>query len=425
MAPGKRSKRAANEQVPRAVREQAPRAVGEQAPRAIGEEVQPPTIGDAQTVSTRREGQPMTNHNVEESLPPNLVEISSSKSVCGPTTRQGLERMMKGKNKLVIDIPEGKGRPICEVQSAKLSSEIGVISRHFIPVPSKWTELTENNMQSALERLNNKFQMKMDDEYVKKSVLSILQKLSRNQRYKLHKHFKKFPPTEVARQNKHVDGNLTQENWDSLCDLFCDPEYQKRCEQNAKACNSVTMIHNQGSRAFVASRYRLRKEEQEPDRIEFFKATHFSEAKGWSTTAAKNAYEEMIQMLNETPEEGKEPMKVDEIMDKVLGTSPGYVKGLGYGPKPVKSSNAKVVEVNKSSKKTEMKLKKCQLKIKGMRAKMKSQMDAVRNALKEVGIMVPNIEPSESDESSESESSESSEESANSGTPPEIDSSNY
>ncbi|OMO51247.1 hypothetical protein CCACVL1_29910 [Corchorus capsularis] len=362
MAPGKRSKRAANEQVPRAANEQVPRAVGEQAPRAVGEAVQPPTIGEAQTVSTRREGQTMPNHNVEtmpnhnveELLPPNLAEISSSKRVRGPTTGQGLERMLKGKNKLVIDIPEGKGRPICE----------------------------------------NKFQMKMDDEYVKKSVLSILQKLSRNQRYKLHKHFKKFSSAEVARQNKPVDGNLTQENWDSLCDLFSDPEYQ-------------------------------RKEEQEPDRIEFFKATHYSEAKGWSTIAAQNAYEKMIQMLNETPEEGKEPMTVDEIMDKVLGTSSGYVKGLGYGPKPVKSSNAKVVEVNKSSKKTEMKLKKCQLKIKGMRAKMKSQMDAMRNALKEAGIMVPNIEPSESDESSESESSESSEESADSGTPPEIDSSNY
>ncbi|OMO62180.1 hypothetical protein CCACVL1_22979 [Corchorus capsularis] len=90
----------------------------------------------------------------------------------------------------------------------------------------------------------------MDDEYVKKSVLSILQKLSRNQHYKLHKHFKKFSSAEVARQKKPADGNLTQENWDSLCDLFSDPEYQ-------------------------------RKEEQEPDRIEVFKATHYSEAKGW------------------------------------------------------------------------------------------------------------------------------------------------
>ncbi|XVE95651.1 hypothetical protein REPUB_Repub02eG0116900 [Reevesia pubescens] len=99
---------------------------------------------------------------------------------------------------MVIDIAPGKGRPICDVQSVKLSSEIGVISCQFISVPTNWKALTDDEKLHAFERLNTKFEMKMDDDYVKSSVLSMLMKLSRNHRYKLHKHFKKFSSPEKA-----------------------------------------------------------------------------------------------------------------------------------------------------------------------------------------------------------------------------------
>ena len=69
------------------------------------------------------------------------------------------------------------------------------------------------------------FEIKLDDDYVKTSVLSILSKLYRNQRYKLHLHYKSFPNDEVARQNNPTMHNLSQENWKELCDLFNDPIY--------------------------------------------------------------------------------------------------------------------------------------------------------------------------------------------------------
>ena len=59
-----------------------------------------------------------------------FIDVASipSKRIRGPTRGMGLEKHIRGKNKLVINIPTGKGRLVCEVQSAKLSSEIGVIS---------------------------------------------------------------------------------------------------------------------------------------------------------------------------------------------------------------------------------------------------------------------------------------------------------
>ena len=56
------------------------------------------------------------------------VAFIPSKRIRNPTRGMGLEKLIKEKNKLVINIPTSRGRPICEVQSAKLSSEIGVIS---------------------------------------------------------------------------------------------------------------------------------------------------------------------------------------------------------------------------------------------------------------------------------------------------------
>ena len=75
-----------------------------------------------------------------------FIDVASIpfKRVRGPTRGMGLKKLIKGKNKLVINIPTGKGKPVCEVQSAKLSSEIGVISRQFIPVPTKWKALKDD-----------------------------------------------------------------------------------------------------------------------------------------------------------------------------------------------------------------------------------------------------------------------------------------
>ena len=63
-------------------------------------------------------------------------------------------KLIKGTTKLLIDIPAGKGRPVCEVQSVKLSSEIRVITRQFISVPKKWRTLNDTEKFHAFERLN-------------------------------------------------------------------------------------------------------------------------------------------------------------------------------------------------------------------------------------------------------------------------------
>lgn len=46
-------------------------------------------------------------------------------------------------------------------------------------------------------------------------------------------------------------------------------------------------------------------------------------------------HNEMIELKEKSSLDDK-PLTVDEICDQVLGTRLGYIKGLGYGPKPKK-----------------------------------------------------------------------------------------
>ncbi|PHT52688.1 hypothetical protein CQW23_07150 [Capsicum baccatum] len=54
---------------------------------------------------------------------------------------------------------------------------------------------------------------------------------------------------------------------------------------------------------------------------------------------------------------GESSMTIDEIVDVVLGTKSGYIKGLGYGPKPntTRATQRIMVELEDSLKKAKQK----------------------------------------------------------------------
>lgn len=94
----------------------------------------------------------------------------------------------------------------------------------------------------------------------------------------------------------------------------------------------------------------------------------------------------MEEKLSLPIEEGSEPKSIDVIVDKVLGTSFGYIKGLGYGPKPIeKVSNASFVELKETLVETQDELQ----QYKSHYEVIRNQMEAMAQALLVVGIQVP------------------------------------
>ncbi|XP_059305157.1 uncharacterized protein LOC132056814 isoform X2 [Lycium ferocissimum] len=252
----------------------------------------------------------------------------------GKTRGKGLEKLKSSLGKkMVIEIPVGKGRPVEAVQSAKLSNELGIIARNFLTLPNKWKELTVEEKDAALIRCHEKFEINLDEHYVKDSCEDILKNRSRQWRYKLKKKFESANSVEDARKIEVPE--LTPENWNTLCDMWSSPEHKKRCQVNKVNRSKLKYNHFMGSKAFVAARAEIGKTNEgvEPDRIEFYKDTHYSSEKGWSSQEAKDNYNDMND-LKALYSEGDSTMTIDEIMDVVLGKKSGYLKGLGYGPKP-------------------------------------------------------------------------------------------
>ncbi|KAH0650326.1 hypothetical protein KY284_030238 [Solanum tuberosum] len=137
---------------------------------------------------------------------------------------------------------------------------------------------------------------------------------------------------------------------------------QKRCDINKVNRTKLKSNHFMGSKAFVAARAELGENEPEkvePDRIEFYKHTHYKSKKGWSSLEAETHYVRMVIQRNNMKDlkdlytSGEASMTTDEIVDTVLGTKSGYIRGLGYGPKPntTRATQRKTAELEDSLRK--------------------------------------------------------------------------
>ncbi|KAH0639168.1 hypothetical protein KY285_035754 [Solanum tuberosum] len=137
--------------------------------------------------------------------------------------------------------------------------------------------------------------------------------------------------------------------------MWINPHHKKRCDINKVNRTNLKSNHFMGSKALVAARAEMlsgnKPEGVEPDRIEFYKHTHYTSEKGWSSLEAETHYNNMID-LKDTYTSGESSMTIDEIVDTVLGTKSGYIKGLGYGPKPntTRATKRRTAELEESLK---------------------------------------------------------------------------
>ncbi|KAL3365433.1 hypothetical protein AABB24_010528 [Solanum stoloniferum] len=148
---------------------------------------------------------------------------------------------------------------------------------------------------------------------------------------------------------------LTPKNWNRLCDMWIDLKHKKRCDISKVNQTKLKSNHFMGSKAFVAARAELSENEPkkvEPDRIEFYKHTHYTSKKGWSSLEAETHYNNMKD-LKDLYTSGEASMTTDEIVDTVPGTKLGYIRGLGYGPKAntTRATQRKTTELEDSLRK--------------------------------------------------------------------------
>ncbi|PHU23065.1 hypothetical protein BC332_08172 [Capsicum chinense] len=123
-----------------------------------------------------------------------------------------------------------------------------------------------------------------------------------------------------------------------------------------------------GSEAFVAARAEIgekKSESVEPDRIKFYKHTHNTGEKEWSPEKAETNYSNMKD-LKALCTSGESSMTIDDIVDAILGTKLGYIKSLGYVPKPntTRATQRRTIELEDSLKKAKLEVVSAQNELK-------------------------------------------------------------
>ncbi|KAL3618539.1 hypothetical protein CASFOL_037621 [Castilleja foliolosa] len=256
----------------------------------------------------------------------------------GPTMGRGLMKAGTCGKKIKIEVDPAIGRPKERVESAKFSSQVGVVARDVLPVVRKWKEIdVQNALDPCIDHMQIHLDVNMDQPGVRQCVIDRLKNSSRQQRYRLHVHYKKFGNVREAKRNKPASVN-DQQQWEILCDHFNSPEFQHQSEANSNNRKKMQAKHVTGRTPFTIIQNEISLKNGECDMIELYKFTHENVRGKWSSDVAKKNWEQMNELRDLYAAEGVEKSE-QEIVTEVIGRANGYIKGLGYGPKPPGKQN--------------------------------------------------------------------------------------
>ncbi|KAL5822328.1 hypothetical protein ACOSQ4_020228 [Xanthoceras sorbifolium] len=205
------------------------------------------------------------------------------------------------------------GRVVGTTKAGWLARDVGYVVRKFAPLRYRgWKQIPEVEKQVVYQRLLAKFELQLECPRIRVLLNHIAGERYKDWQYDMNVYYKKFSSMEAA---------------------IKEPFENDKSKKNTENRSKLKFSHCGGSKPFINHL------EDDPTMgdIQLFENTHYNkQKKQWVHENAKAAHEQMIIILEEqekVPEE--ERVSQREICDQVLGKRSGYVKGLGFGPKPV------------------------------------------------------------------------------------------
>ncbi|KAI0524698.1 hypothetical protein KFK09_004080 [Dendrobium nobile] len=258
-------------------------------------------MGEASLIADR----PSLPHSSAPETETTII-ASSSKKKRGPNRGVALKEHYRTKGKVSIIIPEGLNRPVGEHHS-KLSREAGIIIRNFAPMQvERWEQVSDAVKELLLNKLLVKINLSIEESHVKDCVMHTMSKRFSDFRSKAYVHYKKHGGGMLARQKPYKELIERPADWIWLCNFLT----QKHLRSNCRNRSMLKVIHRMGTKSLVAHLY---------------------------------DQEKMMEIREKIIEDGG---IVDEtiICAEVLGETSSYIRGLCYGPKPIKKT--KIVKSN-------------------------------------------------------------------------------
>ncbi|XP_058196886.1 uncharacterized protein LOC131312888 isoform X2 [Rhododendron vialii] len=228
-----------------------------------------------------------------ESLTPEDAPVT--KQVRGRTKGLALAKIRRRGEKVKLGFSRMLGQPTSDNEDdlTRYTTELGIIIRQFAPLQAKsWKVVPQDAKEMCIAHIREKFDLP-EATYVDKAILQSMGKRYCDCRSRLKKKFEKGAvdcPT-------HIDGA----DWGYLSNLWQDKDYQEKCDKYKDSRSKPRNHHVAGSKAFYKVKNHLKKLKDVQDQA----------------------------MAN-----GSVPLTDEELSCTVFGSKPGYIRGLGHGPKP-------------------------------------------------------------------------------------------
>lgn len=174
-------------------------------------------------------------------------------------------------------------------------------------------------------------------------VASTMKRLFRIWKTRLHAEYSRYNTDEE--RLSHPPKDVMPEDWKFLIGYFGSQTFKAKSERNKINRKKQTTKHLCGSRSFAeveeSMRDPLTGEKAPPDRVWELQHTRKND-KGellWSDKKSQQNYGQIQELvIQQQYKQNENPMTGDEILATVLGERTGYVRGKGYGKKPLKKS---------------------------------------------------------------------------------------
>ncbi|KAG6495871.1 hypothetical protein ZIOFF_043701 [Zingiber officinale] len=277
----------------------------------------------------------------DSAMPPKRIEhlpvletpIDDSSSSGRPIRRETrgthsdrLRRQISDRGRLLVTFRQSDGHPIGP-NAASFMIELDLLVKKFAPLQAKsWKHIPAENKRMIYDRISAAFDISFQEgsSSVMKETDRLMSARYRDNRSKMHNHYKKLshlPPAE-RRQHIPIEFCETQDDWDYMCTLFESEAFQKRSAINVENRGKLPYNRRGGSKSFIQYSYdgddmvRLRDE----------------------------------CILSQNPEDDIDVVQIaDTVCGQVLGTRSRYIRGLGSGPKSVMSTSSDAASSSRST----------------------------------------------------------------------------
>uniref|UniRef100_A0A2N9G009 DUF4216 domain-containing protein n=1 Tax=Fagus sylvatica TaxID=28930 RepID=A0A2N9G009_FAGSY len=198
--------------------------------------------------------------------------------------------------------------------ASTFTTRVGYIIREYAEFHHmSWTKVPDDHKQMLKNRLACDFTLDLNRIEDNKCLEKALGYTFSNARSKYSKRFMKLPP-DLEAAKADIPEDLTEEKWHKLCDLFNDEKWKKK------------------------------KSGQDITKIEWYKMARTRKDGSFVTPLCEENYNLMQEKLADEEVQLTEK----EIIEQVLGTRPGYARGMGKFviPTPSSSRSYHATEVN-------------------------------------------------------------------------------